>query len=151
MAGRDSFTIEFRAVSRNIERLIARLPEAAEEILREEAEAVLLVSREQFTPLDEGSLRASGEISDVEREGDTLSIGIGFGGTPESEGHALAIHQHPSEHSPHNWTENVSFSPAGTGPRYLELPLIAAAQDMGNRVAESLTKKLGEVVETGGS
>lgn len=126
--------------------------------LRLEGERILRVAK-ALTPVGigpgGGHLRNSGFVSEPELDGEFVTVRIGFGGGV-AEDYALAVHEHPSEHSPPSWqgkgftssskhakhpTEGVvTFHPAGTGPKFLERPMLDAESGMAARIADDLAR-----------
>lgn len=110
----------------------------------EEAEAIAERSRNEFVPINSGNLAStiqvvSGQLSQGRNDlgqftsGSALEVRIiaGDDTTPQ----ALAIHEHPSEHSPPSWEGvNVKFQPSGRGPKYVEIPLNESIGGMAERV-----------------
>lgn len=106
------------------------------EALTEEAEKVLKDAQDNYVPIDEGDLVASGKVSKPDITANNITVDISFGTTPDTAARAVAIHEHPSPSSPPSWRNvrnekgqfrKVRFSPEGTGPKYLEKPLRAAS------------------------
>ena len=90
-------------------------------------------------PVDLGTLMGSGNVDNVKRTRDRVSVEMGYGGAAAA--YALAVHEHPSSHSPRSWSGGVVFSKGG--PKYLERPALAAARGMAGRLARKLRGKLG--------
>lgn len=60
----------------------------------------------------------------------------------ETTPQALAIHEHPSPHSPPSWEGvNVEFHPSGRGPKYIEEPLNEAIGGMAERMASKMKNR----------
>jgi len=112
---------------------------AATAALVAEAEAIMADSKEHFVPVDEGVLRGSGHVTPPEQRGSEIVVTLAYGGAASA--YALAVHEHPSAHSPRSWQaaeaagHGVHFSPAGTGPGYLEIPVSLAADGLADRIA----------------
>lgn len=125
------------AMRKRLERIAGKFPDRVKGALRVEAELVMTASKQRFVPVDLGTLRSSGHVNPPERKGDILEITMGYGGAAAA--YALAIHEHPSDHSPPSWQGvDVQFSPAGRGPKYLERPLMEAIPGMDRRIAKRL-------------
>ena len=128
--------------------LIARLKRIAEEAPKEFGDALyqeaLGVQKVALTrcPVDDGPLRASIITNKPVYEGRDISVTIQAGGP--SAPYALAVHEHLSEHSPASWKaaeasgSGVHWSVAGTGPKFLEGPLLEAKPTL----AASLAKRI---------
>lgn len=100
-------------------------------------------SKSEFVPVDLGTLRASGTVKPVKRSGTNYSVTLYYGGP--SAPYALAVHEHPSEHSPPSWRgkgvedilavrTRIPWSLDGRGPKYLERPLLQAMDGMAERL-----------------
>lgn len=127
-------------------------PGRMSQALRIEAEDVMTKSKQRYVPVDLNALRSSGHVKPVQRRGKDLSVTMAFGGP--SAPYALAVHEHPSRHSPPAWRgkrpEQILsvrqrkpwvLSPGGgRGPKYLERPLKRAIPGMGFRIAKQLEK-----------
>lgn len=130
-----------KAMQRKIERIAQQFPNKIERALRIEAELVMTDSKRNFVPVDLGTLRSSGHVGNVERKGKDLSVTLDYGGAAAP--YALAVHEHPSDHSPPSWegkalTDISDWSKDGRGPKYLERPLMAAIPGMARRIAAAL-------------
>lgn len=111
---------------------------AVEKALREEAEEIMRQSKATFVPIDNSGLKNSGFVNDVVRNGKDISVVLGFGGTAEA--YALAVHEHPSEHSPRSWgSKKVNFKRGG--PKYLSKPMDAAIPGMDKRISKKVDPK----------
>ena len=95
-------------------------------------------------PVDTGALRGT-VFAQTERKGDRATVTIGAGGPAAP--YALAIHEHLSKHSPPSWRKGaVNFSPAGTGPKYIENPINERAKMLPvevNAELEASLKRIG--------
>jgi hypothetical protein len=135
---------ESQKVDRALRRLIKRAPEAAAQALRVEAELVMTDSKQNYVPVDLGTLRASGHVNEPEIKGKNISCVLSFGGAASP--YALAVHEHPSASSPPSWQGktigDIDWSPAGRGPKYLEKPLRAAIPKLPARVGERIKRDL---------
>lgn len=75
-------------------------------------------------------------------EGSAIEVVVTAG--DDSTPHALAVHEHPSPHDPPSWEGvNVKFNPSGTGPKFLEHPLLESVQGMADRVGSKVRTRLG--------
>lgn len=128
-------TFELKGVEemrQKLERVTRGMNRAVERALREEAEEIMRRAKNEFVPVDKSTLKNSGFVNDVVRDGDDISVTLGFGGSAEA--YALAVHEHPSEHSPRSWGDrSVNFTRGG--PKYLEKPLNEAVNGMDKRIA----------------
>lgn len=89
-------------------RLFQRTKNDTKDLLERAADKIM-ADAIPLTPMDTGALRESAIISEVEEEGDTLSIGFGFGNG--SVDYATLIHE---DLEPKHWKT------ANTGPKFLE-------------------------------
>lgn len=90
-------------------------------------------------PVDLAGLRNSGR-SEVVKEKKLFRLQLTYGGAAAP--YAEAVHEHPSDTSPPSWRDSeVTFSPAGTGPKYLEL----GVQDKTDEVLEDLASAVRKV------
>lgn len=139
-----------KSMQAKIRRLANKFPNKVEGALRIEGEFIMTRSKRDFVPVDLGVLRSSGFVNDPVRNGRDISVTLGYGGAASA--YALAVHEHPSEHSPPTWMgdvvnvtdqgatigSKVTFHPAGRGPKYLERPLNEATPGLATRIAERI-------------
>lgn len=124
-------------LDRKIGRLARKYPEAARRALRRNAEFIMTDSKENYVPVDEGELRASGHVILDDKK---LEVTLGFGG-PAGIGNqsstnkgdvGYAIVQH----------ETMEYSHRVGEAKYLEKPLHAAvahlAEDIGRDIEEDV-------------
>lgn len=106
--------------------------------LRLEAEQIMTRSKQEFVPVDVGTLRGSGTVLDAVRKGKDVSVTMTFGGAAAP--YAAAVHEHPSPQSPPSWQgRTIEFK--GTpqaGPKYLHRPLQQAVDGMATRLAAAM-------------
>lgn len=95
--------------------------------VRVEAERVMTESKKQ-TPVDQGTLRASGQVSPPTRRGATVTVELSYGGAAA----AYALIQHEREDYHHT---------VGSA-KYLERPVNEAKAGFGKRVAKHLERDL---------
>ncbi len=101
--------------------------------LKLEAELIMTKAK-KLTPVDLGTLRGSGHVKKPVITRNTAKVVLGFGGAASA--YALAVHEHPSRHSPSSWRGGISFNVGG--PKYLERPVKEARKGFGRRVARRL-------------
>ena len=136
----------------NLERRIKEIDRSTRENLSQaalkEAEAIAERSRTEFVPIDKGDLAAtikviSGQVSQGRNdlgqytEGSAIEVRVIAG--DETTPQALAIHEHPSPHSPPSW-EGVQVKFNHGGPKYLELPLNESIGGMAERMGNKILK-----------
>lgn len=122
-----------------------------------EGEKIMTDSKENYVPVLNDILRTSGIVLQPEYDKATgaASVTLGFGG--QAGAYALAIHEHPSEFDPPSWegkgtassssheppTEGVvTFHPTGTGPKYLEQPMVKASKGLTDRVVAAVMRSI---------
>jgi hypothetical protein len=137
-----SFTITgLEDMIARLERVGSGIGQGAARPLKKEAEAVMTDSKQNYVPVGAtGNLRNSGYVGAPEVSQDVVSIEIGYGGAASA--YAEAVHEHLSEHSPASWkkAETVHFTQGG--PKYLELPLMAAERGMDERLGKGIEAEI---------
>jgi hypothetical protein len=107
--------------------------------LEDVGEDILLDSKQNYVPVDAHTLEGSGHVKPARVAGTRATVEIGFGGNASA--YALAIHEHPSQHSPPSWKNGVKFTVGG--PQFLRRPVLAAEptfrRDVGRAIARRLT------------
>jgi hypothetical protein len=123
-----------------LEKLLARLKPAPTKAtvqlggaLNLEGELIMTKAKRR-TPVDLGTLRASGFVTEPKLSRNKARVILGFGGAASS--YALAVHEHPSRHSPPSWSQGVDFTVGG--PQYLRTPVKNAQKGIGRRLARHL-------------
>jgi len=107
-----------------------------------EASLIMTNAKQNFVPVDLGTLRNSGTVDKpvIANDG-TISIKLYFGGAAAP--YALAIHEHPSDYDPPSWKGKPILNfrgKQGRGPKYLEYPLRQAEDGMAERLAARIRK-----------
>ena len=132
-----------RELIARLESIAGAAPSEAARALYEEANLVMTVSKERCPVApDGGTLRASGTVDEPVVEGRDISVRLSYGGAASD--YALAVHEHPSEHSPHSWKvaeaegRGIHWNAAGTGPKFLEGPVQEARAHLGERLADRI-------------
>lgn len=144
MANELTFEFDASALFERLDATRENVKAAGAAALFAEMEAVLTRSKNEFVPADDkGVLRDSGRVEAPEVAGDEISVTAGFGGPAAP--YALAIHEHPSSHSPQSWLKSggVKFHPAGHGAKYLEIPLLDAVAGLLDRIGARIRERLG--------
>ncbi len=95
---------------------------------------LIMTEAKKLTPVDQNPLRSSGHVKRPKITRTKAEVTLGFGGAASA--YALAIHEHPSRHSPPSWKDGASFTSGG--PKYLERPVKEAKKGFGRRVARHL-------------
>lgn len=128
-------------MSAELDRLLAGARESVKSGLVSEGESIMVRSKAEFVPRDEGNLAASGQVT-VEGETGPLDdfLVIMSYGDDKTAAYALTVHETPSGYDPPTWQgKEVTFTTGG--PRYLQLPLFEAEAGMLERIADRV--KLG--------
>lgn len=108
--------------------------------LYEKGEHIMGRSKSEFVPVDLGNLMNDGFVNPTERKGYVISVTMGYGGSADA--YAVAVHEHPSEHSPPSWQgKEVTFNPSGRGPKYLERPLLEEERGLAEWIAKRIEVK----------
>lgn len=115
------------ALNRALARLLAgQTPAAVERALVQVAEEIMAESK-QLVPVDTGTLMNSGHVQAPVRDGDRMSVTLGYGGAAAE--YAIPVHELPPDHATHT---------PPRGWKYLEVPVLAAAQRLGEVVSQSV-------------
>jgi hypothetical protein len=129
------------AVLRNFGALEAKVRAELPGALYELGEEVIAES-DKLVPKDLSALKDSKFVAQPVRAGDDVSVTLGYGG--EAKDYAEAVHEHPSEHDPKSWKGiTIVWHTPGTGPKYLERPMIELKRTYLSRIAETLRARLG--------
>lgn len=137
----DGFTFDASAVLASLSKLGTSIPREAAGALSEVAEEIMTESQD-LVPVDLGALKNSKFVQSPERASDGLSVTMGYGG--EAAAYAEAVHEHPSATSPQSWLKGaVHFQTPGTGPKFLERPVVAAQRTFASDIAARLKTRLG--------
>ena len=139
--------LEFSGIEAALSKLretAKRAATAKKRALLAEAHAIRRKSL-KYVPIDFGILKGSAIVEPIEEHSDgSVSTTIGYGG--DAGAYALAVHEHPSGHSPPSWKGvEVKFSGAPErGPKYLERAMNEAMDGMTERIGERVGKYLAE-------
>lgn len=126
-----------RAMADRLRRLAVDFPREINQAVTVDAEETMTISKRDHVPVDLGPLRASGKVLPAERKGRDVRVVLQFG--DNAAPYALTVHEHPSRHDPPSWRGvQVTFSPSGRGPKYLEIPLMERTRGMRERIARRL-------------
>lgn len=87
----------------------------------------MTVSKEVYVPVDTSNLRQSGQVLLPEIKGSAVMVEMGYGGFAAD--YSLYVHEDLEAHHPR-----------GGSAKYLEIPLKAATDGMGGRIAADLRK-----------
>lgn len=107
-----------------------------------EAQIIMTESKKRC-PVDDGPLRTSGTVHlpEIRIAGGKKQIKVlmSYGGAAQD--YALAVHEHMSEHSPWMWIvaelegKGITWSAAGTGPKFLESAINDAMPTLAAKIA----------------
>jgi hypothetical protein len=96
--------------------------------LYQEAELVMTDSKANYVPVDTGMLRSTGHVDPPQMSGNQVSVTLGYGG-PSAP---YALRQH----------EDLSYRHTVGQAKYLEEPLLKAANGMAGRIGDKLRSEL---------
>ena len=136
----DHIHIDADDVMKALSLLGTSLPAHLGGAIREIAEEVMTASQE-LVPVDLSALKNSKVIGSIVRSGQDVSITMGYGG--QAAAYAEAVHEHPSDHSPASWAGGVNWKTPGTGPKFLERPVIEAQRTFADDVGDRIKTRLG--------
>lgn len=122
-----SFTVDDRAYRDYLRRLALEARRAMGAALRAEAERIMAASK-RLVPVDTGALRASGRVEGPVWGGETVSVGLLYGGPAAP--YAVYVH------------ENLAARHPTGQAKYLEQPVNEATAGLGDRLAERLRRAL---------
>jgi hypothetical protein len=102
-------------------------PEALGAALYQEGERIMTTSKQEFVPVDTGTLRGTGHVEDPVVSGTSVSVTLGYGGPAAP--YALVVHEN-----------RLLNHPNGGQWKYLERPALEATQNnkMPSRLAKSV-------------
>lgn len=120
-----------REMSQTRDGMSARMESA----VKDEADAIMQRSRDEFAPRDTGTLIADSGV-DVVRDGDTVTATIWYG-RGDAAGYAVATHETPSQHDPPTW-KGVPVQFKHGQSKYLERPVMDAEEGFADRVAKRI-------------
>lgn len=112
----------------NLLELARKSRKAIERAVYEFAEVEMTEMKRQV-PVDTGTLKASGYVEKPKRDGDTVSVEMGFGGAAED--YAIPVHE-----------DLEAFHRVGNA-KFVERPLAESAPHFADRVAASIKGDLG--------
>jgi hypothetical protein len=141
--GIGGFISDLKKQRANIEKLKQQIIDRTKKGLGKEADAVIKYTNRKYTPKDKGTLADSGKRSEVEYDGKTFTVAIGYGAEGSgAEAYAVAVHEHPSGYDPPSWQgTDVHFTgEPNRGPKYLERGLNDKMDGMMERVMERVMK-----------
>lgn len=129
-----------KEVSKKLKDLTRDLEKQQMRSLKIEAERIMTDSKQNYVPVDKGTLRNTGIVNDPVKNGDEISISMGYGG--QAAPYATSLHEYSSPSNPPTWNgEPLTFTKPGTGPKFLELPLMKAVDGMLERLASRIKFK----------
>ena len=112
------------AMIRRLQEIGKGSPDIIWQAIYEEASEILTTAQQEFVPVDQGILRASGQVSEPTVTNGEASVTISFGGP--SAPYALIQH------------ERLDFNHTVGEAKYLETPLLQATQGMARRLGDRI-------------
>ena len=114
--------------------------------LKIEGETIMTRSKDDFVPKDLGTLANTGHVTNPEYSAHKAEVTLGYGGPAVK--YALAVHEHPSVYSPPSWQgkSDINWNVPGSGPKYLEKPMLAARKDLGKRIARRIKRRMDHLI-----
>ena len=106
-----------------LSKIARRYPERVGQALFREGEAIMLISKRDFVPVDTGNLRATGAVEPVEFDGDVIRVRLVYGGPAA----LYAFIQH----------ERLDYFHAVGQAKYLERPLLDRVPVLAKNVARN--------------
>lgn len=109
--------------------LVALAPDAGGAALYQEGEGLKTDSQEHYVPVDQGVLKNSAFVNEPQTDASGVFVTVGYGGAAKD----YAVIQH----------ENTTFTHTVGSAKYLELPLLARASGMTERMLGTIRSMLG--------
>src|SRR5262245_43092758 len=126
---------------RRLQQIAGAIPSDIGAGLHEEAESIMADSKENYVPVDSGTLRGTGHVQPPEVTASGASVTLGYGGPAAP--YALAVHENPRSGKTSGTSPSgkpyKSWAKVGQW-KYLEAPALQAVRGMGNRLAERIRK-----------
>lgn len=113
----------------NLDRMRREFPKESAGALYRRGEAIIADAKEHYVPVDQGALRDSGHVELPDITEDEITVVIGFGGATVD----YAFVQH----------EALDYQHTVGEAKYLEKPLLAAADSMAADIAADLAGVIG--------
>lgn len=151
-----SLSVSTRGVKKtvaNLGKLTPAVLNAAANALDKEFEDLAREAKEFYVPVDKGDLQATIRKGPLRKGIGSAEVAVTAGGG-DQDAKALAIHEHPSAHSPRSWkgksaTEigNWGLGDFQRGPKYLSRPLNRSIANgrLQFRVMDAINKALGKI------
>jgi hypothetical protein len=142
--GGGGVTFEFRGERELARKLVALAKKAEARIgpaLYRQGHRIMTRSKEEFVPVDLGTLRASGTVGEPEGLGIDTSLRLSYGSAATP--YALAVHETHSRHDPPSWKAHkgpINFVTGGS--KYLEKPFLEAVPTLIRDLARDLDVEL---------
>lgn len=125
---RTRFTLTDRGFSAALERQAHLVPIYVGDAIYAEAELIMTDSKDNYVPVDIGTLKASGYVNEPEEVGHKVSVELGYGG--EADDYAWVQH------------ERLDFHHEVGEAKYLETPFNEAVNGLEGRLAERVKRRL---------
>lgn len=127
-----SFEFDLGSVLSRLNEGLRRLPQEGSAELYQYGEEVMGDSKERV-PVDTGALMNSGKTMAPEREGDEITVTLGYG--DEAVDYAAYVHE--------NLDSNVHWTRPGSGPKFLENPLKETQDELPGRLGDAVKRSFG--------
>lgn len=105
-----------------------RIEQIAKSELFKEGEGVMAMSKEAFVPVDQGPLRASGQVDPPVVSGNSVTVTLGYGNSAVD--YATIVHE-----------DLNAFHPGGGQAKYLEEPLKMAIPGVKSRMGSAMVRE----------
>lgn len=110
-----------------LDKLPGKIEQIVKSELYKEGEGVMAMSKEAFVPVDQGPLKASGQVDDPVVKGNEVSVTLGYGNSAVD--YALIVHE-----------DLNAFHPTGEA-KYLEKPLKMALPGVKKRMGQAMVRE----------
>lgn len=108
--------------------------------IHEEAEEIMLTSKDKYVPIEMSALKNSGFVANVERHGDTVDVTMGYGGPAAP--YALTVHEDLTMRHGSELTPPYGPKPPDQQAKFLETPTLEALPGMPDRIAGAMRQIL---------
>jgi hypothetical protein len=112
---------------RNLKKLGTDIEQEIGKALYKEGESIMGDSKRKFVPVDTGTLKTSGRVLKPNYTVNGVSVTLGYGGAAKQYAQIV-----------HNTTKTVNWSVAGTGAKYLEMPVRQALPSLASNIARRI-------------
>jgi hypothetical protein len=113
-----------KEVERKIRAILKKIPKKLASAMYKAAEKIMTISKRDYCPVDLGVLKGTGHVDQPVISGDNISVQLSYGGPAAP----YAAEQH----------ENLDYSHTVGEAKYLEKPLMAAANTLARDLAKDV-------------